>query len=120
MAKCPYCSESIDYLILEGRASNEFHPDGSWGTPEMDFDFRDEFSCPECGAMVVTGEANARDFLNPGIMVEIPLRPQAYKTEVSKYGEDGLKQLWLNILERYGNGDYYDQNLVEEVLRGKT
>jgi len=67
MVKCPYCSKSIDHLILEGKAYNEFHTDGSWGTPEMDFDFCDEFLCPECGAEVAKGEDKAREFLNPKV-----------------------------------------------------
>ena len=52
-------------------------------------------------------------------LTKITLEPRAYPKEISKYGEEGLKQLWMNILERYAHEEYYDPDLVEEVLKEK-
>ena len=49
-------------------------------------------------------------------LTKITLNPHAYQREVDKYGVDGLKSLWTDILERYGHEEYYDPDLVEEIL----
>ena len=52
-------------------------------------------------------------------LTKIPLEPHAYQREVDKYGVNGLKELWIDILERYGHEEYYNPDLVEEILRNK-
>lgn len=48
--------------------------------------------------------------------VSIPLEPRANQGEVDKYGKDGLKRLWEDVLDRYANEKYYDPDLVHEIL----
>ena len=43
----------------------------------------------------------------------------AGQDEVDKYSEEGLRNLWIDILERYGNEEYYDPDLVKELLEHK-
>lgn len=62
--KCPHCEAGIYCLILEGHIVNSIDAYGLWGKPDFDFDYCDEFECPECGAVVVKGENNAIEFLN--------------------------------------------------------
>jgi len=50
------------------------------------------------------------------ITATVTLKPQAYQFEVDKYGIEGLRVLWMDILERYGHEEYYEPDLVEELL----
>lgn len=50
------------------------------------------------------------------IVVEIVLRPKAFQHEVDKYGKEGLKRLWMDILERYAHEEYYDPDIIHEML----
>ena len=50
-------------------------------------------------------------------LTEIILKPKAYQSEIDKYGKKGLKQLWIDILERYAHEEWYDPDLVEEILK---
>ena len=49
----------------------------------------------------------------------IPIVLYANPEEVDKYGEEGLKLLWTDILDRYANDEYYDPDLVEELLENQ-
>ena len=46
----------------------------------------------------------------------IELKLTTSKAEVEKYGKEGVKQLWLDILERYANEEHYDPDLIHEML----
>ena len=48
---------------------------------------------------------------------KITLQVTAYSSELETYGEKGLKELWENILERYGHEEYYEPVLVESILK---
>lgn len=52
-------------------------------------------------------------------MTKITLKPQAYQSEVDKYGIEGLKKLWTDILERYAHEEYYDPYIVEKLLKSQ-
>lgn len=40
--------------------------------------------------------------------------------EVEKYGEEGLRTLWINILDWYASEEYYDPDIVEELLKERS
>jgi len=49
-------------------------------------------------------------------VTKIAFEVSACAHEVDKYGEEGLKRLWENILERYAHEEWYDPDLVHEIL----
>ncbi len=50
----------------------------------------------------------------------IELKLTASRAEVGKYGKEGLKQLWIDVLERYASEEYYDPDLVQQMLEAKA
>lgn len=49
------------------------------------------------------------------IIIELSADP----SEVDKYGIEGLRQLWVDILERYANEEHYDPDLLDQILKEK-
>jgi len=47
----------------------------------------------------------------------IVLGVTAYPSELKKYGEEGLKSLWADIIERYAHEEYYNPDIVEELTK---
>ena len=47
-------------------------------------------------------------------MPKITLEVNVSQEDLDKYGEGGIKNLLFDILERYGNEEHYDLNLIEE------
>lgn len=47
---------------------------------------------------------------------KIPIQISVYSSEVEKYGVGGLKILLENIIERYFDEEYFDPDLVKEIL----
>jgi len=50
----------------------------------------------------------------------IELKLTASSAEVETFGKEGLKQLWIDILERYASEEYYDPDLVKELVDRKA
>ncbi len=51
---------------------------------------------------------------------KIHLDVTVYEGEIEKYGIDGLKTLLQNIVERYFHKEYFEPELVKEILEEKT
>lgn len=52
--------------------------------------------------------------------VKIPLELSMPEKQVKQYGGlENTKELLYNIIERYGHPEYFDPELVEELLREK-
>ena len=50
---------------------------------------------------------------------KIPIQVSVYSSEIKKYGKEGLKDLLMDIIERYFNEGYFDPDLVEQILEEK-
>ena len=50
---------------------------------------------------------------------KIPIEVSVYSSEVEKYGIEGIKTLLENIIERYFDEEYFDPDLVKEILEEK-
>lgn len=50
---------------------------------------------------------------------KIPIQVSVYQPEIKKYGIEGLKDLLMDIIERYFNENYFDPDLVEQILEEK-
>lgn len=48
-------------------------------------------------------------------MPMIKLEVNATDAEIEEYGEKGMIELWLNILERYASEEYYEPDIAEEL-----
>lgn len=53
-------------------------------------------------------------------MPKIVLEVTVSEDEVNKYGEDGIKTLLNDILDRYGNEEYFDPDLEGQTRKEKS
>lgn len=51
--------------------------------------------------------------MNSKINLEVTLLP----SEADEYGEEGMKALLIDILERYGSEEYFDPDLAEQYRK---
>lgn len=49
-------------------------------------------------------------------MEKVTLEVYVSKGDLSKYGKEGVKNLLIDILERYGSEEYYDPDLVAQAI----
>lgn len=50
------------------------------------------------------------------ITIKVPVTMK----EVNTYGKAGLKELFLDLMERYFTPEYYNEGIVEELLASRT
>lgn len=69
--ECPECKKQIESLICEENSISEFYLSSlNSGIPnDFEYDSTEDSSlsyrCPECGELLFTTEAEAKDFLTP-------------------------------------------------------
>jgi len=52
-------------------------------------------------------------------MDKIRLDVSVSKAELKIYGKKGLKSIFIDLVERYFTPEYYDQDLVQDILQEK-
>ena len=50
----------------------------------------------------------------------ITIKVPVYQPELKKYGKNGLKQIFEDLVERYFCESYYNSDLVQEILEERN
>lgn len=48
-------------------------------------------------------------------MATLKLEVEVSEQELEEYGKEGMKELLGNILNRYGNEEYFDRNILKAI-----